>query len=131
MAKKYKIIIIVVAALLVLGIGGYVGYTYFADGENKVIRVAKEKVEDVSPKDESITFIGNSKVEYNKKDDYYVVSGFMEVNDEYNAKRRSMYIVLVEENMGEYRAGDVKRTDDDMTYDFVDYFSNYDEDEEY
>ena len=129
MAKKYKVMIIIAAAVLILGIAAFAGYKYYSDPENKIARVAKNKVEDASSKDETFEFIGHSKVEYNKDEDYYVVSGFMEVNDEYEAGRRVMYIAIVEENMGEYQAKEVERTDDEVKYEFVDYFSDYEEDE--
>ncbi|OCA86844.1 MULTISPECIES: hypothetical protein [unclassified Bacillus (in: firmicutes)] len=130
MAKKYKVMVIIAAAVLILGIAAFAGYKYYSDAENKIARVAKNKVEDASSKDETFEFIGHSKVEYNKDEDYYVVSGFMEVNDEYEAGRRVMYIAIVEENMGEYQATEVERTDDEVKYEFVDYFSDYEEEDD-
>ena len=110
------ILVVVLAAFLTMAI------LHWTDDDREIVKVAKEKLEEASFKNEELKFVGENKVEYNKDADHYVVTGFVEIYNEYDVDLRSLYVVCVEKSASGYKATKMERYNDSK-YEFVDFFT--------
>lgn len=137
MKKRILIGVAILVGVIVLTVGGFFIYKETANADSKIVRVVKDKLVSSTDKDTEIDFVGKSKVDYNSEEDYYVVSGYMDVYDEYDTDRRAIYVVSVEEGSGDdyktktvYRSDDEFYTDNELEEFFTEGYGSYEEDEE-